>query len=108
MTCVVTTRACVHATTCCRYDSWQKDVLGRFSEIVGDAMRAFKAEITALRGRLEEYRLDGSTADVITFIKHIFEAKSRVPGWAKQMESYGKGETLLRRNMFSFPADWLW
>ena len=71
-------------------------------------MRNFKTEITELRGKLEEYRLDGSTSDVIAFIKHIFDAKSKIPAWTTQLESYNKGETLLRRNMFSFPSDWLW
>ena len=37
-----------------KYDSWHKDALLRFSEIVGDAMRSFKVEITTLRSKLEE------------------------------------------------------
>lgn len=91
-----------------KYDLWHKDILQRFASRMSEAMRAFYATISGARTELERHQVEAeSTADAVVFILRVQEIRKSLPAWGEELRTYANGQELLRRQRYSFPADWL-
>ena len=70
-------------------------------------MKSFKDEIQGSRRKLEGLSVDASE-DVTVFVTEIQEITRKVPAWERDLERQKKGQTLLNKQRYQFPDDWLW
>ena len=91
-----------------KYDVWHKELLAKFGDLLGQALISFNANIVSLKSKLETLRLDCSTAEIVDFITLLQNVKMKLSGWSTEMERFSKAQSLLDRQRYSFPPDWLW
>ncbi|XP_064623935.1 cytoplasmic dynein 1 heavy chain 1-like isoform X3 [Lineus longissimus] len=92
-----------------KYDSWHKEVLGKFGSMLGTEMTDFHSSVSKSRGDLEQQTIDtASTSDAVCFITYVQSLKRKMKGWEKQVELYGQGQRILERQRFAFPSNWLY
>jgi len=92
-----------------KYDTWQRDILGRFGVKLGYAMKETHATIMKGRKDLEQQSIEGSsTAQAVTFITFVQDLEKRVKVWAPQIDLFITGQKQLERQRYQFPADWLY
>ncbi|XP_074643936.1 cytoplasmic dynein 1 heavy chain 1-like isoform X2 [Tubulanus polymorphus] len=92
-----------------KYDSWHKEVLGKFGSMLGNEMSDFHANVSKSRGDLEQQSIDtASTSDAVGFITYVQSLKRKMKGWEKQVELYTQGQRILERQRFPFPGNWLY
>ncbi|XP_018494643.2 dynein heavy chain, cytoplasmic [Galendromus occidentalis] len=91
-----------------KYDSWHKEVLGRFGQLLGNEMSQFHTTISKSRNELEQQSIDtASTSDAVQFITYVQSLKRKMRPWEKQVELYKEGQRILERQRFQFPNSWL-
>lgn len=91
-----------------KYDSWHKEVLGRFGTLLGNEMLSFHTTISKSRNELEQQSIDtASTSDAVQFITYVQSLKRKMKPWEKQVELYKEGQRILERQRFQFPNNWL-
>ena len=91
-----------------KYDQWQHDILLKFASRLGTRMREVFAEIEKSRKDLEGQTLDSSsTAQAGEFINTVQSCKRQVRVWAPEVETFRQGESMLVRQRYQFPTDWL-
>ena len=91
-----------------KYDSWQKDALGKFGSLLGTEMANFYGNIGKARSELEQQTIDAaSTSDVVSFITYVQGLKRKMRGWEKQVDVYREGQRIFERQRFQFPGQWL-
>uniref|UniRef100_A0A2P2HXP1 Dynein heavy chain, cytoplasmic n=1 Tax=Hirondellea gigas TaxID=1518452 RepID=A0A2P2HXP1_9CRUS len=106
---VVVDYAKVQSKVSLKYDSWHKDVLSKFGQLLGQEMTQFHAQVFKSRGELEQQSIDSSsTSDAVTLITYVQTLKRKMAGWSKQVEMYIEGQRILERQRFQFPAQWLY
>lgn len=92
-----------------KYDTWQRDILGRFGGKLGTTMKETHAAILKARHDLEHHSIEGSsTAATVTFITFVQELKRKVKKWTPEIAIFGQGEKTLERQRYQFPQDWLY
>ncbi|BGP45295.1 dynein heavy chain [Rhodotorula kratochvilovae] len=92
-----------------KYDTWQRDLLGRFGGKLGAAMKETHAAILKARHDLEQHSIEtSSTAATVSFITFVQDVKRRVKQWAPQIEVFSSGQKTLERQRYQFPSDWLY
>ncbi|KAJ2009178.1 dynein heavy chain [Coemansia thaxteri] len=93
-----------------KYDSWQREILNRFGQRLGQAMRDACQAIAAARHELESHSAESSTtSEVVTFITFVQELKRRCPAWQRDVEDvFRGGQRVLEKQRFQFPGDWLY
>jgi dynein heavy chain 1, cytosolic len=92
-----------------KYDTWQRDILGRFGSKLGMVMRETHAEILKARHDLEHQSVEGSsTAQAVTFITFVQDLKRKVKKWAPEIELFASGQKTLERQRYQFAQDWLY
>ncbi|GAA6009794.1 hypothetical protein JCM11491_000816 [Sporobolomyces phaffii] len=92
-----------------KYDTWQRDILGRFGAKLGVSMKETHAAISKARHDLEQHSIEtSSTAATVTFITFVQELKRKVKKWAPEIEIFGSGQKTLERQRYQFPSDWLY
>lgn len=92
-----------------KYDTWQRDILGRFGSKLGSTMKETHAAILKARHELEHHSIEGSsTAATVTFITFVQELKRKVKKWTPEIEIFGQGQKTLERQRYQFPQDWLY
>lgn len=92
-----------------KYDTWQRDILGRFGGKLSITMKETHAEILKARHELEKHSIEGSsTAATVTFITFVQELKRKVKKWTPEIEIFGHGQKTLERQRYQFPQDWLY
>ncbi len=92
-----------------RYDQWQHEIRLRFGERLGNHMREVCAEVEKARRDLEGQSLDASsTAQAAMFITTFQQCKRKVEVWGPEIEVFRQGQTLLTRQRYHFPPDWLY
>ncbi|CAN7982336.1 unnamed protein product [Ixodes hexagonus] len=91
-----------------KYDSWHKEVLGKFGQLLGNDMAQFHNTVSKSRGELEQQSIDtASTSDAVSFITYVQSLKRKMKTWEQQVELYKEGQRILERQRFQFPNWWL-
>jgi dynein heavy chain 1 len=91
-----------------RYDSWQREILLKYGQKLGTAMRDVLGSVVQARHDLEQQSIEGTaTAQAVVFITFMQELKRKVLAWAPQVDSFITGQQILERQRFPFPGDWL-
>ncbi|EPQ14934.1 Cytoplasmic dynein 1 heavy chain 1 [Myotis brandtii] len=71
-----------------KYDSWHKEVLSKFGQMLGSNMTEFHTQISKSRQELEQHSVDtASTSDAVTFITYVQSLKRKIKQFEKQVES---------------------
>ena len=91
-----------------RYDQWQHEIRIKFAVKLGDCMRDVYGEIEKARRDLEGQSLEASsTAQAVSLITVVQQCRRKVQIWEPEIEVFRQGQTLLTRQRYQFPTDWL-
>jgi dynein heavy chain 1, cytosolic len=91
-----------------KYDSWQRDVIQRFANVLWLSMRDLSSELNRARTELERQSLEASsTAQAVSFITVVQKTEQKTKVWAPLVDIFGKSQVTLSRERFQFPPDWL-
>uniref|UniRef100_A0A1A8G9X4 Cytoplasmic dynein 1 heavy chain 1 n=2 Tax=Nothobranchius TaxID=28779 RepID=A0A1A8G9X4_9TELE len=92
-----------------KYDSWHKEVLSKFGQMLGQNMQDFHAQISKSRQDLEQHSVDtASTSDAVEFITYVQTLKRKIKQFEKNVELFRNGQRLLEKQRFQFPPSWLY
>ena len=92
-----------------RYDQWQHEIRLKFAARLGTRMRDLFVEIEKARRDLEGQTLEASsTAQAVSFITVVQQCRRKVEVWEPEVEVFRQGQTLLARQRYQFPSDWLY
>ncbi|KAL1257320.1 hypothetical protein QQF64_010564 [Cirrhinus molitorella] len=92
-----------------KYDSWHKEVLSKFGQMLGNNMQDFHAQISKSRQELEQHSVDtASTSDAVTFITYVQALKRKIKQFEKNVDLFRNGQRLLEKQRFQFPPSWLY
>ncbi|RKP12335.1 dync1h1 protein, partial [Piptocephalis cylindrospora] len=92
-----------------KYDAWQREVLGRYGQLLGSGMRTFHVEVGAARTELEAYSVEASaTREAVAFITFVQDLRKRVARWTELVDLYRTGQKVLERQRYQFPSDWVY
>nr|CAG8506850.1 6173_t:CDS:10 [Entrophospora candida] len=92
-----------------KYERWQRDVLSKFGNKLGDVMRQFNADILHARTNLENQTIDNNgTGDAVILITFIQDLKRKIAKWGQDVELFRKGQKTLIKQRYQFPSDWLY
>ena len=98
----------VQAKVNAKYDQWQSEILHKFGGRLGNRMRELYADVEKAWRDLEGQSLEASsTARAVSFITVVQRCKRKVEVWAPEIELFRQGQTILARQRYSFPNDWL-
>lgn len=99
----------VQARVNAKYDSWQKDVLVKFAQHLGNHMHETYAAINKSRRDLETQTLDSSTtASAVVFITSVQDCRRSMPSWEAELKQFKLGQATLQRQRFQLDPDWLY
>ncbi|KAG0726862.1 Dynein heavy chain, cytoplasmic [Chionoecetes opilio] len=105
---IVVDYAKVQSKVSLKYDSWHKDVLSKFGQLLGQEMTQFHAQVSKSRSELEQQSIDAaSTSDAVTLITYVQTLKRKMKSWEKHVDMYKEGQRILERQRFQFPNQWL-
>ncbi|KAG8527498.1 uncharacterized protein KY384_007650 [Bacidia gigantensis] len=91
-----------------RYDQWQHEVRIKFAGRLSNRMREIYAEIEKARRDLEGQSLEASsTSQAVSFITVVQQCRRKAEQWEPEIEVFRQGQTLLTRQRYQFPSDWL-
>ena len=91
-----------------RYDQWQHEIRLNFAGRLGTRMREIHVEIEKARRDLEGQSLEISfTTQAVSFITVVQQCRRKVAVWEPEIEVFRQGQTLLTRQRYQFPSDWL-
>ena len=92
-----------------KYDSWHKEVLSKFGNMLGNEMQDFYGQVSKSRTELEQQSIETSnTSEAVGFITYVQSLKKKLKSWEKQVDSYKEGQRILERQRFQFPTTWLY
>uniref|UniRef100_A0A3Q2D1J2 Dynein, cytoplasmic 1, heavy chain 1 n=1 Tax=Cyprinodon variegatus TaxID=28743 RepID=A0A3Q2D1J2_CYPVA len=92
-----------------KYDSWHKEVLSKFGQMLGQNMQDFHSQISKSRQDLEQHSVDtASTSDAVNFITYVQTLKRKIKQFEKNVELFRNGQRLLEKQRFQFPPSWLY
>ncbi|KAJ1851647.1 dynein heavy chain, partial [Coemansia sp. RSA 2703] len=93
-----------------KYDGWQREILNKFGQRLGQAMRDTCHAISSARHELESHSAESSTtSEVVTFITFVQELKRKSPVWRRDVEEvFRGGQRVLEKQRFQFPNDWMY
>ncbi|XP_034530779.1 cytoplasmic dynein 1 heavy chain 1 [Notolabrus celidotus] len=92
-----------------KYDSWHKEVLSKFGQMLGQNMQDFHAQISKSRQELEQHSVDtASTSDAVNFITYVQTLKRKIKQFEKNVDLFRNGQRLLEKQRFQFPPSWLY
>ncbi|CAO1413898.1 unnamed protein product [Diamesa tonsa] len=98
----------VQAKVTLKYDSWHKEALSKFGQLLGNEMGTFHSKVSKSRTDLEQQSIEAaSTSDAVTFITYVQSLKKEMLVWDKQVEVYREAQRILERQRFQFPSNWL-
>ncbi len=91
-----------------KYDSWHKDALSKFGNMLSTEMTTFHSQISKARVDLEQQTIEAaSTSEAVNFITDVQSLKRKMKNWEKQVGSFKEGQRILERQRFQFPSSWL-
>ncbi|PIA14754.1 hypothetical protein COEREDRAFT_46106 [Coemansia reversa NRRL 1564] len=93
-----------------KYDNWQREILNKFGQRLGAAIRDASQAIAAARHQLESHSAESSTtSEVVAFITYVQEIKRKCPGWQHDVEEvFRGGQRVLEKQRYQFPPDWVY
>lgn len=92
-----------------KYDSWQHDVMLKFSNRLNAAMKSLCSHLENSRRELENMNVDiASTDQVVSTVTKVQACTNSMPKWEKEVNVYLSGQTVLSRYRFRFPSNWLY
>uniref|UniRef100_A0AAQ4PH56 Cytoplasmic dynein 1 heavy chain 1 n=1 Tax=Gasterosteus aculeatus aculeatus TaxID=481459 RepID=A0AAQ4PH56_GASAC len=92
-----------------KYDSWHKEVLSKFGQMLGQNMQDFHSQISKSRQELEQHSVDtASTSDAVNFITYVQTLKRKIKQFEKNVDLFRNGQRLLEKQRFQFPPSWLY
>ncbi|KAJ2806040.1 dynein heavy chain, partial [Coemansia guatemalensis] len=93
-----------------KYDGWQREILNKFGQRLGAAIRDASQAIAAARHQLESHSAESSTtSEVVAFITYVQEIKRKCPGWQHDVEEvFRGGQRVLEKQRYQFPPDWVY
>lgn len=98
----------VQAKVTLKYDSWHKEALSKFGQLLSNEMSTFHSKVSKSRTDLEQQSIEAaSTSDAVTFITYVQSLKKEMLVWDKQVEVYREAQRILERQRFQFPNNWL-
>uniref|UniRef100_A0A336KP21 Dynein heavy chain, cytoplasmic n=1 Tax=Culicoides sonorensis TaxID=179676 RepID=A0A336KP21_CULSO len=105
---IVIDYAKVQAKVTLKYDSWHKEALSKFGQLLGTEMTTFHSKVSKSRSDLEQQSIEAaSTSDAVSFITYVQSLKKEMLQWEKQVEIYHEAQRILERQRFQFPNNWL-
>ncbi|CAL4067979.1 unnamed protein product, partial [Meganyctiphanes norvegica] len=105
---VIVSYARVQTKVSVKYDSWHKDVLSKFGQLLGNEMSQFYEKISKSRSELEQQSIEAAnTSDAVTLITYVQSLKRQMKSWEKSLNLYKEGQHILERQRFHFPTNWL-
>ncbi|XP_038118676.1 dynein heavy chain, cytoplasmic isoform X2 [Culex quinquefasciatus] len=105
---IVIDYAKVQAKVTLKYDSWHKEALSKFGQLLGNEMSTFHTKVSKSRSDLEQQSIEAaSTSDAVCFITYVQSLKKEMLVWDKQVEVYREAQRILERQRFQFPNNWL-
>ncbi len=91
-----------------KYDSWHKDALSKFGNMLANEMTTFHTQISKARVDLEQQTIEAaSTSEAVNFITEVQSLKRKMKSWERQVVSFKDGQRILERQRFQFPSSWL-
>ncbi|RHY29832.1 hypothetical protein DYB32_004823 [Aphanomyces invadans] len=96
----------VQAQVNVKYDVWHTEFLTYFGDMLSNQICAFYTEVSTKRTQLEQHTLEAATSQVVATVTMVQELRAKVEMWQAQMESFGSGEKILKRQRFKFPSTW--
>ncbi len=92
-----------------KYDTWQREIVGRFGSKLGSSMKETHAAILKARHDLEHHSIEASsTAATVAFITFVQDLKRKVTKWTPEIDIFAQGQKTLERQRYQFPHDWLY
>lgn len=92
-----------------KYDAWHKDALSKFGQLLSTQMKDFHKNVSKSRTDLETKSIDKlTTLEAVKVIMSVQSFKKNLKGWDDQREAFKKGQTLLERQRYQFPDNWLY
>lgn len=105
---IVIDYAKVQAKVTLKYDSWHKEALSKFGQLLGNEMATFHGKVSKSRNDLEQQSIEAaSTSDAVSFITYVQSLKKEMKAWDKQVDMYREAQRILERQRFQFPNSWL-
>ena len=90
-----------------KYDLWQNEILTKYAAKLGARINEVFHDIGNTRQELENSSLEASsTAQAVTFITAVQNAKRKVNLWEPEVGTFKQGQLTLSRQRFQFPSDW--
>ncbi len=70
-----------------KYDSWHKDALSKFGNILGNEMSQFHTQISKSRVNMEQQTIEAATtSEAVNFITEVQSLKRKMKSWEKQVK----------------------
>jgi dynein heavy chain 1 len=105
---IIVRYAQVQANVNNKYDYWHKDILSNYGQRFADQIKSFHSTISSARLELESLSIDSATTlECVSFVLKIQDVKQNLARWERALEEFKTGQTLLQRQRFAFPSDWL-
>jgi dynein heavy chain 1 len=98
----------VQGKVAAKYDSWQRDILNRYGNKLGERMKDMNASLVKARQELERHTISGSsTAQAVTLITFVQDLKRKITLWTPDIVALQDGQHTLERQRYGFPEGWL-
>ena len=92
-----------------KYDAWHKDALSKFGLLLSGQMKDFYKQVSSSRSDLETKTIDKlTTLEAVKVIMTVQAFKRNLKSWDDQRDAFRKGQTLLERQRYQFPDNWLY
>jgi dynein heavy chain 1 len=91
-----------------KYDSWQKQLLAAFTEMLGRSAATLIQNLHEARDKLEKDDAQRETSDTVTFVTLMQGLKKNNEIWSREIQAFNAGERALMRNKVKLPQDWVY
>ena len=89
-----------------KFDTWHKEMMSAFANILQDKIRKMLTDLKNARERLEHFSADKGTSDAVEFLNEMQAFKAEKLQWEELMKSLRQGERTLQKHRFKFVNDW--
>lgn len=84
-------------------------MVAKFAGQVQGSLSTFYDSVTSARQFLEKQGIDvGTTQDIVSFVLYVQDVNAKNAAWSETMDTFIACESLLQRQRFSFPKNWLY
>jgi dynein heavy chain 1 len=91
-----------------QYDTWQRDLISRFSLKLSIAFQKTFKDIKSSRVLLEELLFSGSIDSIVDSIENLHKIGRFEVQWADTLITFETGQKILERQRYAFPNDWIY